>query len=198
MSVAEVKSCQIVALQGAASNVIQALLMEIAATLIARGLRVVGVVENSNSGPNPCKSMELRSFDDGRIFSISQNLGPGSQACNLHPEGIALACAAVQESISHGADVVILSKFGKQEALGSGLNDAFGAAIAAGIPIITSVSPAMMDHWRKFAGELAECVTADSANCDSWLDQWSRNIVTGQPMRDMMGSPLAGSHQYGR
>ncbi|MGA7807993.1 DUF2478 domain-containing protein [Bradyrhizobium sp.] len=171
-SFAEIDTCQIVALQGAPSAVIQTLLADIAARLTKRGLRVVGVVENSNDGPNPCKSMGLRSLHDDRVFSISQNLGPGSQACNLHPEGLALACAAVQDSIAHGADVAILSKFGKQEAIGGGLIDAFGAAIAAGVPIITSVSPAMMNEWRQFAGEFAECVTADKAQQDSWLERW--------------------------
>lgn len=178
MSIAEIEACQIVALHGAASNVIQGLLADIAAKLAARGLRVAGVIENSKDGPNQCRFMELRNLDDGRVFAISQNLGPGSQACNLHPEGLALACAAVQESISTGADVVILSKFGKQEALGGGIRDAFGAAIAAGIPIITSVAPAMMNDWRRFAGDLAQCVGADTAKFDSWLDGWSRSTVT--------------------
>jgi hypothetical protein len=171
-SLAEIETYQIVALQGAPSVVIQTLLADIAAKLTRRGLRVVGVVEHSAGGPNPCKSMGLRSLRDGRVFSISQNLGPGSQACNLHSEGLALACAAVQEQIAHGADVAIISKFGKQEGIGGGLIDAFGAAIAAGVPIITSVSPAMMDEWRQFAGELAECVAADMAKQDSWLDTW--------------------------
>jgi len=185
----EMEACRIIALQGASSAVIQALLADIAARLAARGLRVVGVIENANSGPNPCKPMGLRSLDDGRVFAISQNLGPGSRACNLDPEGLALACAAAQKSIAQGADVVILSKFGKQEALGGGLIDAFGAAIAAGVPIITSVAPAMMNEWRQFAGELAECVAADAARLDSWLDGWS-HAVTRAHAHDMISAPI--------
>jgi len=186
MSIAAIERCRIVALQGATSETIQALLKDIAARLTARGLRVVGVVENVNSSPNPCKAMELRSLDDGRIFGISQNLGSASRACNLHPEGLALACAAVQESIAKGADVVIISKFGKQEAIGSGLSDAFGAAIGAGLPVMTSVAPSMMDGWRKFAGELAECVPVDEVRREAWLDRWSRNVVTGHPSREII------------
>jgi len=174
MTLAEVETCRIVALQGASSSIIQAQLADIAGKLRSRGLRVVGLVENASSGPNPCKTMELRSLDDGRVFSISQNLGPGSQACNLHSEGLALACAAVEQSIAKGADVAILSKFGKQEAQGGGLIDAFGASIAAGVPIVTSVSPALMTEWRRFAGDLSECVSADDAKLDSWLNTWVR------------------------
>ncbi|GLH81429.1 hypothetical protein SSBR45G_63380 [Bradyrhizobium sp. SSBR45G] len=186
MGVAEVGTCQIVALQGAASTVIQELLADFAVRLAGAGLRVSGVIESSADKAKPCKAMMLRSLDDDRLFSISQDLGPGSQACNLDPEGLVLACAAVQQSIISGTDVVILSKFGKQEAAGGGLADAFGSAIAAGIPIITAVSPAMMEAWRGFAGPYAECVHADTARSPGWIEAWAGRRVTSQHAHDMI------------
>ncbi|WP_315700733.1 MULTISPECIES: DUF2478 domain-containing protein [unclassified Bradyrhizobium] len=186
MGIAEIATCQIVALQGAASAVIQGMLHDFAARLSATGLRVVGVVESAADHDHPCKSMVLRSLDDDRVFSISQDLGPGSQACSLAPEGLALACAAVQEQIARGTDIVILSKFGKQEAMGRGLSDAFGTAIAAGVPIITSVSPALMSEWRNFAGEFGQCVQAEIAQRPGWLEGWSGRVVTASYARDMI------------
>ena len=186
MSIVEVVPCRITALQGASSAEIQNLLRDFAAQLASSGLRVAGVVECVADISHPCKSMALRSLDDGSMFSISQDLGPGSQACNLDPEGLVMACAAVQASIAHGADLVILSKFGKQEAMGRGLSDAFGAAISAGLPVLTAVSPAMMGDWRNFAGELAECVQADVARRPHWIDDWSRRVVTAPYARDMI------------
>lgn len=173
----------VIALQGTSSTLMQPLLASIAERLARRGLRVVGVVENPPVGEIPCKTMELRSLDDGRRFSISQDLGPGSTACNLSPEGLALACAAVQDSIARGADVVVLSKFGKLEAAGEGLVDAFGTAIARGVAVITSVSPAVMSEWQAFAGDLAACVSVDAAQLndhawvESWLDSWAQRIA---------------------
>ena len=189
MDVAEAGTCQIVALQGAASAVIQELLGEFALRLADAGLRVSGVIESSADKAKPCKAMVLRNLDDERLFSISQDLGPGSQACNLDPEGLVLACAAVQQSIARGTDVVILSKFGKQEAAGGGLADAFGSAIAAGLPIITAVSPAMMVAWSNFAGPFAACVPAESARGPGWIEAWSGRMVTARSARDMIGSP---------
>jgi hypothetical protein len=186
MSIAEVVPCRITALQGAASTVIQSLLSDFAEQLASSGLRVVGVVESAADPAPPCKSMALRSLDCNSMFSISQDLGPGSEACHLDPEGLVMACAAVQASIASGADVVILSKFGRQEAIGRGLSDAFGAAVAAGLPIITAVSPAMMDAWRNFAGELAECVQADAAQRPHWVEDWSHRVVTAPYARDMI------------
>ncbi|NPV23682.1 DUF2478 domain-containing protein [Bradyrhizobium aeschynomenes] len=180
MDVAEVGTRQIVALQGAASNVIQDLLDELATRLAGMGLRVSGVIESSVDKTRPCKAMMLRSLDDGSVFSISQDLGPGSQACHLDPEGLVLACAAVEQSIARGTDVVILSKFGKQEAAGSGLADAFGAAISAGLPVITAVSPAMMSEWQNYTGGLAEYVPADVARRAAWLTDWSRRVMTSR------------------
>jgi len=186
MSIADTGACRIVALQGAASNVIQDLLGDFARRLTDAGFRVSGVVESSADAATPCKSMVLRSLEDGRVFSISQDLGPGSLACNLDPEGLVLACAAVQQSIALGTDVVILSKFGKQEAMGHGLADAFGSAISAGLPIITAVSPARMDDWRNFAGVFAECVPVDVARSGGWIEAWSARMVTTLPSRDMI------------
>ncbi|MGJ4995291.1 DUF2478 domain-containing protein [Bradyrhizobium sp. HKCCYLS3077] len=186
MGRADVESCRIVALQGAASSVIQDLLGELAGRLSTIGVRVAGVIESSADKSKPCKAMMLRSLDDDSVFSISQDLGPGSQACNLDPEGLALACAAVQRSISRGTDVVILSKFGKQEAAGSGLADAFGSAIAAGLPIITAVSPAMMEAWTSFAGVYAECVSVDIARSPGWVETWSGRMVTSRGAHEMI------------
>ncbi|CCD93402.1 conserved hypothetical protein [Bradyrhizobium sp. ORS 375] len=189
MASADSGTSRIVALQGAASTVIQDLLGEFATRLADAGLRVSGVIESSADKARPCKAMMLRSLGDNSMFSISQDLGPGSQACHLDPEGLALACAAVQRSISRGADVVILSKFGKQEAAGSGLADAFGAAISAGLPIITAVSPAMREAWTRFAGPFAECVPADVARSPGWIEAWSARRVTSRSTHEMIGSP---------
>lgn len=194
MRIAEKDMRPVIALQGTSSTSMQPLLAAIAERLSLRGLRVVGVVENPPVGEIPCKSMELRSLEDGQRFSISQDLGPGSTACNLSPEGLALACAAVQNSIAQGADVVVLSKFGKLEAAGEGLVDAFGAAIARGLAVITSVSPTVMAEWQAFAGDLAVCVTVDPAQAsdqawldsslEGWLDAWGHDAAARAARRE--------------
>jgi hypothetical protein len=86
------------------------------------------------------------------------------------PVWVAEACAAVQRSIAVGADLVIISKFGKQEAARGGMSDAFRAAIAAEPPVLTAVSPAMSDAWRAFAGSLSQFLPLDPEVVDTW---WS-------------------------
>jgi len=160
---------RIVALQGATREKIQATLAEFVAQARRRGVRLAGAIELTCDRADPsCRSLALEDISTGAVFSISQDLGPGSTACNLDPDGLAAACAAVERAISQGADLVVLSKFGKQEAARSGLCDAFRTAIQSGLPIVTAVSPTLAEPWRQFAGTLSAFLAADVATLEAW------------------------------
>jgi len=164
--------CRIAALQGAPGLAKQDILTRFAARLRREGLRVAGVIEESDcSRVGGCKNLGVRDLVSGRRFSISQPLGVGSTACNLDPVGLACACALVEQAIDQGADVVVLSKFGKAEAERGGLADAFRAAMFAGIPLVTTVAPVVADDWSRFAGPLATYIDAADNVLDAW---WSR------------------------
>lgn len=147
----------------------QALLVEFAERRRAQGLRVAGVVEVVEpSARNLCKARLALDLTTGARFVLSQELGSGSTACNLDPRGLAQACAAAQRAIDAGADLVILSKFGKIEAARGGLCDAFAAAIAAELQIVTTVSAELREEWARFAGSLADDVEATAEKLESW------------------------------
>ncbi len=157
----------IAVLQGAPGTTIQLLLENFAVRASRQGHRVAGVIEL----PADAQRRRLvRDLSTGRMTSISQDLGSGSTACNLDSSGLIEACAAIERSIAAGADVVVLSKFGKLEADRGGLSDAFRAAIGAGLPILTAVSPAMTASWSLFAGPLAHFIEAEASVIDAW---WS-------------------------
>ncbi len=163
---------RIAALQGASSAHIQALLGEFAALAVRQGYHVVGVIEIAAAEPaGGCRRLALRDLSSGAVTSISQNLGPGSTACNLDAGALAQACGRVERAIAAGADLVILSKFGKQEAGRGGLADAFRAAAAAGLPILTAVSPSMNQAWHRFAGPLSQLLPAEAQDINAW---WAR------------------------
>ena len=168
----------IAALQGAASAVAQGLLMDFAARLTARGLKVAGIVEiAADCGAGGCGGLLVRDLATGATIPISQDLGPGSTACNLDPRGLAEACAAVERAIAAGADVVVLSKFGKLEAARGGLSDAFRAAFAAELPIATAVSPALAQDWLAFAGDCSEFVNIGTGSLEDWWSRLRRAIL---------------------
>ncbi len=147
----------------------QALLLEFAERRRAEGLRVAGVVEVVEpSARGACKARLALDLTTGARFVLSQELGAGSTACNLDPRGLAQACAAAQRAIDAGADLVILSKFGKIETERGGFCDAFATAIAAELQIVTTVNSEWRDEWARFAGSLADDVEASAEALETW------------------------------
>jgi hypothetical protein len=76
----------------------------------------------------------------------------------------------VRRDIAQGCDLVVLSKFGRLEAEGGGLRDAFGAAIEAGIPVLTSVSGKFGKAWQNFAAPLSVTVPDDADAIEAWWE----------------------------
>jgi len=167
----------ILALQGGDREVIQSLLAEAAGQLRSAGVRVLGVVEHLPPG---CAHEDVLLLDlvSGEANRLHQDLGPGAAGCSLDPAGLAAAAAGVERAIAarlaEGGDltdtVVILSKFGRQEADGRGLTSAFHAAVAAEFRVLTSLSPTVRAEWDGFVGDLAEIAPANLPAVDAW---WS-------------------------
>lgn len=158
----------IAVVQGAESEAIQQLFTDL---LHApwRPARIAGVIEVAGNEPGSCGLEVLRSIADGRDFSLFQDLGSGSTACAIDPAGVAEACAAVCQDIAAGCDLVVLSKFAKLEAeSGSGLMAAFVAALEAGVPILTAVSPGRREKWEAFAAPYYETLAADLGEIAKW------------------------------
>lgn len=165
-------STRIAALPGEPSMAVQALLADFARGLIDAGARVAGVTQTR--APDEATGRDrivLRDVRDGALYAISQDLGPGSVACNLDTSELAQACASIERAVANGADLVVISKFSKQEAARGGLSDAFRAAMLAKVPVVTAVSPHYVAEWRAFAGPLAEFLEPDSAALAAW---WER------------------------
>ncbi|WP_449409295.1 DUF2478 domain-containing protein [Methylobacterium komagatae] len=155
----------ILALQGASNTAIQAVLLASARRWQEAGLRVVGVVEvPALKGVEHC----LQDLATGDQYEIYQELGPGSGACCLLGAGIVEACESIHRQILAGCDLVVLSKFGKLEAMRSGLVSAFTTAITADKPILTAVAPIFVDAWRHFAGPLSRFAVPDERTIEVW------------------------------
>jgi hypothetical protein len=118
----------------------------------------------------------LRDIGTGDRFAIYLETPPADTSCHLNAKGVEAACASVIDQIA-SSDLIVLSKFGKLEAMGRGLFPAFEAAIAAGTPIPTTVSDKHRDAWEAFAPDAAYLEASRSALAD-W---WSRQIAQ---MRD--------------
>ncbi len=138
------------------------LLVGLADLLIARGLRLAGCVQyNLDCEDNGKCRMQARVLPDGARRLISQDLGALASGCRLDPAALEDVVGQVSASLETGPDLLIVNKFGKQEAEGGGFRAVIGAALMQEIPVLTSVHPRNRDAFDAFAGDLAQPVPAD-------------------------------------
>lgn len=149
---------------------VQDLMRRFARCLLDEGVKVGGVTQTRDDRSER-DAIVLRDVQSGADYPISQDLGPGSVACNLDSSELALACAAVERAARDGVGLIVISKFAKQEAGRGGLCDGFRAAMRARIPVVAAVSPHFRDEWRAFAGPLAEDIEPE---LDALLGWWRR------------------------
>lgn len=129
--------------------------------LEAHGVRLTGTVRAKpvEPGAHPC-DMDLRVLPDGPRFRISQPLGAGSRGCRLDAEVIEAIAAAVEARLPT-ADLLIVNKFGKQEAHGRGLCPAIAKAIEIGIPVLVGVNQMTLPDFDAFSAGTAVHLPSD-------------------------------------
>lgn len=138
--------------------------------LAGQGGRVVGAVQVASAGDG--RAMDLRLLPSGAPLRISQDLGPEATGCRLDAGALEMAVAAAEAALAAApADLLVVNRFGRQEAEGRGFAALIGAALEAGVPVIVGLSPKFRPKFREFAGDLAEWLPADAAALQDW---WER------------------------
>lgn len=146
------------------------LLTGLAETLQAEGLRLAGIVRDPGheaAYANGC-DMRVRVLPDGPSIAITQDLGPGSDACRLDPAAIAEAVARVEAGALAGADLFILNKFGPEEAAGRGFVPVIARALDMGVPVLVGVGAVNGAAFDAFADGLAETLPSDPEALAAW------------------------------
>jgi len=151
---------------------IEALLVRVARTLAERGVRLGGVIQHdiATAINDPC-AMELEDLRNGERFSLSQELGSGSEACRLDPAALAHASVAVRAAVDQGAQLVMINKFGAQEANGDGLRDEMGFAVVSGTPLLTAVGRRFLPEWEAFTGGDGSLLEPSFDSVITWWDE---------------------------
>jgi nucleoside-triphosphatase THEP1 len=149
-------------------------LERLATDLAARGLRCCGTVQinSERCDAGPC-DMDVRVLPDGAILRISQDLGPQSRGCRLDPAALETAVGLVAASLSSGADLLIVNKFGKHEAEGRGFRYVIAEAIAMDIPVLVGLNAINRPAFESFADGLAVQLPSDPTALMAWVDDLS-------------------------
>jgi nucleoside-triphosphatase THEP1 len=147
------------------------LLLKFAASVAAKGLRACGTVQINalRQDAGPC-DMSVKVLPDGPVLRISQPLGAGARVCRLDPAALEDAVGLVSSSLVHGADILIVNKFGKHEAEGRGFRGAIADALSMDIPVLVGLNALNKNEFEKFASDAAVALPPDEAALLTWLE----------------------------
>ena len=141
---------------------VDSLLGVFAADLVAQGARLGGVIHvpRSEPGCGPHALMKLRDLETNDVIPLCRALAGDGKGCALDPSGLERAAQRIRVASEQRADLVFLSRFGRQEAAGRGYSEALSSAVRHGGPILTAVRRGLADNWLAAAGGIGTLLDA--------------------------------------
>ncbi|MGD0675048.1 MAG: DUF2478 domain-containing protein [Polyangiaceae bacterium] len=152
------------------------LLLVFARELMGEGVRIGGVIQIPRNGPGcgPTAPMQLRDVATGETFPICQDLGRGVGDCCLDPTMLRHAARRIRSATDSSADLVMVSRFGKEEARGQGFRDELARAILSGRPVLTAVRRGMVENWLAFGDGIGTMLDARLWVLKDWWNEIRR------------------------
>ncbi len=163
-------SIQIAALKDADGTKVDGVLRKVVNDLRQKGYRLAGAVRPCSSlfDENRC-DLFLEELSTSTVLPVSQALGTGSQACRLDDAALDAIAERIETSLQDGADILILNKFGKQEAEGRGLRNSIATAVDQGIPVLVGLNPSRVETWNNFCGGASKIFDLGDPAIRRWL-----------------------------
>ncbi|MDY0309636.1 MAG: DUF2478 domain-containing protein [Castellaniella sp.] len=161
----------IAAIVHAHEDAADAVMLDFVNDLRARGRSVHGLLMARRPDGRRRGGRCLRDIDTGDIFEIFQDLGEGSQACCLDISCLAAAASTLRTAVQARPDLVVVNRFGRQEADGAGFAQEFLTLMSEDIPVLTIVAEEFLGDWRQFTGGLGVELSADMNHLRAWETQ---------------------------
>ncbi len=154
------------------------LIRDVAWRLREAGHTLAGAVQvNIETDPSRKCQMDLHILSGQNVVRISQDLGALSQGCRLDPEGLERAVGLAGAALADGAEMLIINKFGKQEADGRGFRPLIGDALATDVPVLTAVNKGNLAAFLAFSEDMAELLPENSDD----IYDWCQSQLTNRP-----------------
>lgn len=151
-----------------------AIIAQCAASLVGLGYQLGGVVQSNphRRGRRRC-DMYVKDLLGGDEIKISLDRGNEARGCRLDPDAFARIDAWIERAVLERVDLLIINKFGREEAHGRGLRSAIAKALIAEIPLVIGVSTRNLCHFLTFVGDSATHLRADVEA----ITAWCRNAI---------------------
>jgi nucleoside-triphosphatase THEP1 len=151
-----------------------ALITQSASDLVASGYRVGGIVQSNSHRPGRRRcDMYVKDLLGGDEIKISLDRGNEARGCRLDPDAFACIDAWIERAVLERVDLLIINKFGREEAHGRGLRSVIGEALIAEIPLVIGVSTRNLCHFLTFVGASATRLKPDIEA----ITAWCRNAI---------------------
>jgi hypothetical protein len=159
--------CDVAAVVYGAADYPDALLAEFIGDLRVQGADAVGLLQRRNPRrpdiAGPVEFFLIPEVDAHRACWEPQS--SPARSCGTQLQDLS---ARLEHSLERGPDLIVLNRFGWQEACGSGLLGLLAGAIEQDVPALIAVPEGLFDRWLTVAQGLAVRLRCDRASLDRW------------------------------
>lgn len=141
---------------------------DVVARLRADNVRLGGVHQRRRPGSVSNCDVDLEELSSGAKFHIYEDRGKDARGCKLDTSIFADVASHAAQGLQSQPDLVLINKFGKEEAEGRGLLDILSGAVSDGIPLLICVPARNLDAWNDFAGDYAMKLRPDRDAILKW------------------------------
>ncbi len=151
-----------------------ALITQSASDLVASGCRVGGIVQSNSHRPGQRRcDMFVRDLLGGDEIKISLDRGNEARGCRLDPGAFARIDAWIERAVLERVDLLVINKFGREEAHGRGLRPVIAEALIAEIPLLIGVSKRNLGDFLTFIEAPATHLSPEIES----ITAWCRNAI---------------------
>ena len=117
--------------------------------------------------------MYVKDLLDGDEIQLSLDRGNEARGCHLDPDAFARIDAWVERAVLERVDLLVINKFGREEAHGRGLRPVIAEALIAEIPLVIGVSTQNLCDFVTFVRDSATRLRPDIEA----ITVWCRNAI---------------------
>lgn len=160
-----------IAYEAGAGEAVDELLADLARDLRSKGIRVAGAVQFNEPRPGDTRcAMVLEDLATGERLDVSAERNADPKACRLNSYALEDVAGRVANSITADRQLVILNRFGKQEASKAGFRAVIETAVTNELPVLTGLNSAHRPLWDAFTSGEGKYLPADKQAVAAWVE----------------------------
>jgi hypothetical protein len=112
--------------------------------------------------------MHLVVLATGARLRLDDPRGAAVQGCTLDADALTRAAMELRAAVRAAPNLLVVSRFGQQEAQGGGMRAEIAEALLSGIPVLVAVRASLLEKWEAFLGAPAAVVPPTEPAMAAW------------------------------